>query len=123
MIQQEGPGWRFARDPSRADYQCLIGGETWAFELTDPEWRDLVGLLSALEDQHRSLADQLMEEESIDLEMERGVWWASLDGDRNHWQLSLVLSGSQGRGVEGHWPSPAAMAIVAAMRSAMDSQD
>ena len=68
MIQQEGPGWRFARDPSRAEYQCLIGGESWAFELTDPEWRDLVGLLSALEHQHRSLADPLMEEESIVLE-------------------------------------------------------
>ena len=123
MIQQEGPGWRFARDPSRVGYECLIGGEAWAFELTEAEWRDLVGLVSVLEDQHRSLADQLMKEESIDLEMERGDWWAALEGDRNHWQLSFVLTGNQGRGVEGCWPAPAAMAIVAAMRSARDSRD
>ena len=123
MIQQEGPGWRFARDPSRGDYQFLIGGQTWAFELIAAEWKDLVALVSDLEDQHRALSDQLMEEESIDLEMERGAWWVSLEGDRTQWQLSLVLTGSEGRGVEGHWPAPAAMAVVAAMRSALDSWD
>ena len=123
MIQQEGPGWRFALDLSRAGYQCLLGGEAWAFELTESEWRELAGLVCALEDQHRSMADQLMDEESIDLEMERGAWWVSLEGDRTHWQLSLVLTGNHGRGVEGHWPSPAAMAIVAAMRSALDAKD
>ena len=61
-----------------------------------------------------------MKEESIGLEMERGDWWASLEGDRTQWQLSLVLTGNQGRGVEGHWPASAAMAVVAAMRSALD---
>lgn len=123
MIQQEGPGWRFARDPSRGQYQVLIGGQTWAFELTAAEWKELLALIGALEDQHRSLSEQLMKEESIGLEMERGDWWASLEGDRTQWQLSLVLTGNQGRGVEGHWPASAAMAVVAAMRSALDLWD
>ena len=123
MIQQEGSGWRFARDPSRGPYPVLIGGESWAFELTDPEWRELVGLVSALEDQHGALVDQLMAEEAIEIEMERGVWWAALGGDRAHWHLSVVLTGSQGRDAEGRWPSPAAMAVVAAMRTRLDSMD
>jgi hypothetical protein len=34
MIQQEGPGWRLARDLSRNGFPFLIGGEFWAVELT-----------------------------------------------------------------------------------------
>ena len=49
MILQEGPGWRLARDPSRGEFSILVGGEGWAFELTEPEWNDLVALLSTLE--------------------------------------------------------------------------
>ena len=40
-------------------------------ELTEKEGLELVELLSSLEDQHRSLVDQLMDEEMIELELER----------------------------------------------------
>ena len=92
MVQQEGPGWRLARDPSRGAYPVLIGGEGWAIELTESEWRDLGDLVSDLDLQHRELVDQLMEEEAIELELERGVWWGCLSGDRHTWTLTVLLS-------------------------------
>ena len=122
MIQQEGPGWRLALDRSRPHFSALIGGEGWAFELTEMEWQGLVALLLVLTQQHHDLQSQLMEDEAIELEMERDLWWCCLDGDRNRWSLGVVLEGTPGcRGLEAHWPAPAAQAFVAAMRTAWDS--
>ena len=98
----------------------LIGGDGWAAELTEPEWRELVALTVELDHQHRMLVDQLMEEEAIELELDRGVWWGCLAGDRHSWSLSVVLSPLAGRGLEGHWSAPAAAAMVAAMRTLWD---
>ena len=92
MIQQEGDGWRVSHDPSRGEFCVLVGGERWAFELTEPEWRDLVDLVATLEQQHRGLVDQLMPEESIELELDRGVWWGCLSGDRSQWELRILLT-------------------------------
>ncbi|MGC6483226.1 MAG: DUF1818 family protein [Synechococcus sp.] len=123
MIQQEGPGWRLGLDPSRPTFTALIGGEGWAFELTENEWHGLVTLLLVLTEQHAALQAQLMAEEAIELEMERDLWWGCLDGDRTHWRLQVVLQSAPGcRGLEAHWPAPAAQAFVAAMRTAWDSR-
>ncbi len=122
MIQQEGDGWRVSHDPSRGEYCVLVGGERWAFELTEPEWRDLVVLVATLEQQYRSLVDQLMPEESIELELDRGVWWACLSGDRNLWELRILLTPLEGRAAQGEWPAPAAAVAVAALRTLWDSQ-
>jgi len=123
MIQREGPGWRLAWDPARRRHPVLIGGEGWAFELTGDEWRELVSLITALVEQHRALADQLMAEEALSLELERLPWWGCLDGDRDQWDLRVVLQGDTlgDRGVEGHWPAPAAQAMTAAVRTLWDS--
>ena len=117
MILQEGPGWRLARDLSRDEFKFLVGGEGWAFELTELEWRDFADLLSTLESQHCGLKDQLMAEEAIELELDRGVWWGCLAGNRQNWSLAIVLTPEKGRGVEGFWPAPAAAALVAAVRT------
>ena len=109
-----------ARDPTRAPHPILIGGEGWAFELTEAEWVALADLVLTLECQHRALADQLMAEEAIELELDRRLWWGCLQGDRASWGLSVVLTPELGRGAEGHWPSPASAAMVAAMRTLWD---
>ncbi len=123
MIQKEGPGWRLARDPAREAFPVLIGGESWAFELTQAEWEALLSLIVELTDQHQQLVAQLLAEESVCLEMERQSWWTCLDGDRQNWSLQVVLQGDgeSARGVEGYWPAPAAQAMAAAMRTAWDS--
>ena len=122
MIQQEGDGWRVSHDPSRGEYCVLVGGERWAFELTEPECRDLVDLVATLEQQHRVLVDQLMPEELIELELDRGVWWGCLSGDRSQWGLRILLTPQEARAAEGEWPPPAAAAAVAALRTLWDSQ-
>ena len=117
LIQHEGPGWRLVRDPDRGDYSVLVGGLDWAFELAESEWISLSDIVLALVDQHRALVDQLMVEESIELELDRAPWWCCLNGDRESWSLSVVLTASDARSVEGRWPSPASQAMAAAMRT------
>ena len=121
MIQQEGPGWRVARDPQRGPFSVLLGGQGWAFELTEAEWSAFVQLLLDLEGHHVALQDQLMAEEAIELELERGPWWGCLEGNREQWALSVVLTPTTGRGVEAHWPAPASTALMAAVRTMWDS--
>ena len=121
VIQQEGSGWRVARDLQRGEFTVLVGGQGWAFELTEPEWSGFCELLLELVNNHAALVDQLMAEEAIELELERGPWWGCLDGDRERWSLSVVLTPVAGRGVEGHWPFPAAMALVGVVRTMWDS--
>ena len=122
MIQNEGPGWRLARDESKKTFPVLIGGEGWAFELRDCEWRSLVPLVRDLSDEHKKLEDQLMPEETLCLEIEREPWWGCLSGDRSTWDLRIILEANEGfRGVEGYWPFPAAQAIASAMRTMWDS--
>lgn len=126
MIQQEGPGWRLARDLSRPVFSVLIGGENWAFELNETEACALASAVRELVTQHRAIRDQLMADESITLELERSGWWVCLDGDRSDWSLRVILA-SQGadashpRGLEACWPSPAAKAMAAAMRTLWDN--
>jgi hypothetical protein len=122
MIQQEGPGWRLAHDLSRNGYSFLIGGVFWAVELTETEVKGLHALLVELDHQHSLIRDQLMEEESITLELEQQEWWGCLDGTRDRWALQVVLQGNgiKGRGLEGAWPAPAAQAFLAALRTVLD---
>ena len=122
MIQQEGPGWRLAQDLSRNGFPFLIGGELWAVELTEMEVKGLHALLVELVHQHTLIRDQLMEDESITLELQQQEWWGCLDGTRDRWGLQVVLQGSemQQRGLEGSWPAPAAQAFLAALRTVLD---
>ena len=118
MIQQEGPGWRFARDSSRCHFSVMIGGEGWAFELNEKEWTTLTSLIDELVYRHKQLASQLMPEEAICLEIGRESWWVCLEGDREAWSLQLVLEGNDQylRGFEAFWPIPAAQSITSAMK-------
>ena len=122
MIQQEGPGWRLARDPQRSSYGVLIGGANWAVELTEDEAGALVSLIADLVGHHAALCGQLMDEEQITVELERTPWWGCLEGDRRAWSLQLILKPVDlgRRGVEVSWPAPAAEAATAAMRTLWD---
>ncbi len=118
MIQQEGSGWRLARDNSRPNFPVIIGGEGWAIELTEGELISLRIIIDDLIFQHKKLENQLMPEETICLEMERAPWWVCLDGDKDTWSLQLVLevNDQSFRGFEAYWPSPAAQFIASAIK-------
>jgi hypothetical protein len=122
----EGQGWRLVVDPSRAPFTALIGGEGWASELTDAELLALQQATGRLIAQHAALADSLMAEEAIDIELELpigdpraddgGSLWLGLRGDRRSWSLQLVLTPEPGsRGLEGGWTAAASAAFAAAL--------
>ena len=122
----EGQGWRLVVDPSRSPYTALIGGEGWACELTAAELLALQRASGRLTEQHGALADTLMAEEAIDIELELpigepradggGSLWLGLRGDRSGWSLQLVLTPEPGsRGIEGGWNPAASAAFAAAL--------
>ena len=43
-----GSGWRLPVTQAEVNTRVLIGGQTWAFELTAAEWKELVALVGAL---------------------------------------------------------------------------
>lgn len=132
MKVEEGPGWRLIVDASRTRFPVLIGGERWAAEFTAVEALALAKGISRLVEQHRALVDQLMAEEAIDLELElplesdsdrsttpAGSLWLGLEGDRNRWQLSFVLTSGDlaQRSFEGAWTPAASPPLAAALGS------
>lgn len=117
MIQLEGEGWRLAWDGSRQPFSVLMAGEGWAVELTELEASALRDAVADLVAQHQGLVDQLMEEESIELELERDPWWLAIDGDRRSWSLRVVLTPEAGqRAVEGSWSVAAARPFSQALQ-------
>ncbi|MBM5792500.1 MAG: DUF1818 family protein [Cyanobacteria bacterium M_surface_7_m2_037] len=117
MIERDGEGWRLAWDGSRQPFSVLIGGEGWAAELSEPEAMALRDAVADLVAQHQGLVDQLMEEEAIELELERDPWWLSIEGDRCHWSLRVMLTPAPGqRALEGSWSSQAARPFTQALQ-------
>jgi len=117
VIHQEGEGWRLAWDGAHQPFAVLIGGEGWAAELTLAEAEALRAAVADLVGQHAALVDQLMAEEAIELELERGVWWLAVAGDREQWDLRVVLTPEAGqRAIEGSWPAPASAAFTRALQ-------
>ena len=126
MLNLEGEGWRLVLDPERQPYAVLIGGADWAAELQLEEALALMRGLHRLQVQHAALADGLMAEEAIRLDLETpitpeqaaapgaglsgaGVLWLELVGDRQRWSLRFVLTPEVAvRGVEGGWSELAA---------------
>ena len=122
VIQLEGPGWRLAwredGEPSGGQpFAVLIGGQGWAVELTAAEARALANLTLDLIAEHQALVDQLLAEEAICLELERGPWWLALEGDRRQWSLKGVLSPEAGqRALEVSWSVEASGALCQALQ-------
>ena len=123
MIKKEGPGWRIIKDLSRNNFPILIGGESWAIELNQYEWRTLVKVVVDLSDQYTNIKDQLMGDEDITLELETNPWLGILKGDQHGWNLKLILdsSDSWNRGAEVYWPRDVTFQLVNAMRTMWDS--
>ena len=124
MEVSQGEGWRLVVDLARHPYIALIGGSDWAVELTRDELDILWRATGRLRLQHAALSDQLMAEESLELDLELqleaaepgGSFWMALEGDHQHWRLRFVLSpGAGARAVEGGWSVAASAPFAAAL--------
>ena len=123
MIKKEGQGWRIIRDSSRDYFSTLIGGSSWAIELSESEWTSLVKTVIDLTNQYQDSKEQLMGEETITMELVRNPWLAILKGDQYGWSLKLILShsGQFNRGAEVSWPKNVTESVTNAMRTMWNS--
>ena len=113
MILDENKKWRLVKDLDKGKYCFLIGVDNWAIELSQDEFESLYRLLIRLENQINSIKEELLEEELINLEIENALWYIELEGNKNQWNLRLILESSgNSRSFEMYWPIPIAQTLL-----------
>ena len=116
--------WRLSKDFKKGKYCFLIGVDNWSIELQKSEFHSLYLLLIKLNEQLLVLKNELMDEESINLEIENLPWYIELDGKKNIWSLRFVFeSQDQTRSFEMYWPIPIAQNLFYEIKNMWESMD
>ena len=116
--------WRLNKDFKKGKFCYLIGANNWAVELQENEFELLYKILIKLNDQLLDIKNELLDEESINLEIEQLPWYAELDGKKNEWSLRLVFeSREQTRSFEMYWPIPIAQNLFYEIKNMWESMD
>ena len=116
--------WRLLRDFKKGKYCFLIRVDNWSIELQKGEFYSLYLLLVRLNKQLLSLKNELMDEESITLELEQLPWYIELEGKKNEWSLRFVFeSQDQTRSFEMYWPIPLAQNLFYEIKKMWESMD
>ncbi|MEN9202708.1 MAG: DUF1818 family protein [Thermostichus sp. DG_1_6_bins_120] len=100
-LLRKGSGWRLGWDPTGQHFVALVGGETWALELTREEWQTFVQGVQQLQQDMAAMASQLMAEENVTLERSLPLLTLIATGNSTAWSLYIQLH--QGRRGEGFW--------------------
>ncbi len=109
MVKNQKERWRLYKDFKKGKFCFLIGVDNWSIELQKNEFYSLYLLLLRINQQLLGIKDQLMDEESITLELEQLPWYIELKGNKNEWSLRFVFeSQDQTRSFEMYWPIPIA---------------
>ena len=88
------------------------------------EFDTLYFLLVKINLQIEEIANEIMDEESINLEIEQLPWYAELDGKKNEWNLRLVFeSNERTRSFEMYWPIPIAQNLFYEIKNMWESMD
>ena len=117
-------GWRLLRDFKKGKFCFLIGVENWSIELQKSEFNSLYLLLLKINKQLSVIKDELMDEESISLELEQLPWYIQLEGKKNEWSLRFVFeSQDQNRSFEMYWPIPIAQNLFYEIKNMWESMD
>ena len=102
----------------------MIGVNNWAIELQKSEFNLLYLLLIRLNEQLLEIANQLMDEELISLEIEQLPWYIELEGKKNEWNLRLVFESQENtRSFEMYWPIPIAQNLFYEIKKMWESMD
>ena len=116
--------WRLLRDFKKGKYCFLIGVDNWSIELQKSEFYSLYLLLLRINEQLLVIKDELMDEESIALELEQLPWYINLEGKKNEWSLRFVFeSQEQTRSFEMYWPIPIAQNLFNEIKNMWESMD
>ena len=116
--------WRLRKDLKKGKFCFLIGIDNWSIELQKSEFESLYILLLKINAQLLSIEDELMEEESITLELEQLPWFIELEGKKNEWSLRFVFeSQDQTRSFEMYWPIPIAQNLFYEIKNMWESME
>ena len=116
--------WRLLRDFKKGKFCFLISVDNWSIELQKNELYSLYILLLRINEQLLGLKDQLMDEESINLELEQLPWFIELEGNKNEWSLRFVFeSQDQTRSFEMYWPIPIAQNLFYEIKKMWESMN
>ena len=116
--------WRLLKDFKKGKFCFLIGVENWSIELQKGEFYSLYLLLLKINEQLLVIKDELMDEESIALELEQLPWYIELKGNKNKWSLRFVFeSQDQTRSFEMYWPIPIAQILFYEIEKMWESMD
>ena len=116
--------WRLLKDFKKGKFCFLIGVDNWSIELQKSEFYSLYLLLLRINEQLLVIKDQLMDEESITLVLEKPPWYARLEGKKNEWSLRFVFeSQDQTRSFEMYWPIPIAQNLFYEIKNMWESMD
>ena len=122
MDSQKENNWRLIRNIDKGKYCFLIGANSWSIELQEHEFDALYDLLNKLINQFLQIEDQIMDEESINLEIEKLPWYGELEGIKSCWSLRIIFeSNEQTRSFEMFWPSTIAKQLFNEMRKMWES--
>ena len=116
--------WRLLKDFKKGKFCFLIGVDNWSIELQKSEFYSLYLLLLKINNQLLVIKDELMDEESITLELEKLPWYIQLEGKKNEWSLRFVFeSQDQSRSFEMYWPIPIAQNLFSEIKNMWESMD
>ena len=116
--------WRLLRDLKKGKFCFLISVDNWSIELQKSEFHSLYLLLLRIDEQLLGIKNELMDEESITLQLEQLPWYIELEGKKNEWRLRFVFeSQDQTRSFEMYWPIPIAQNLFNEIKNMWESMD
>jgi len=116
--------WRLLKDCKKGKFCFLISVDNWSIELQKSEFHSLYLLLTRINKQLLGIKNELMDEESITLELEQLPWYIELEGKKNEWSLRFVfVSQDQTRSFEMYWPIPIAQNLFYEIKNMWESMD
>ena len=122
MISSKDGNWRLIRNPNKGKYCFLIGVNNWSIELQEHEFDSLYNLLKKLINEFDIIQNQLMEEELINLELEKPPWYGDLEGTKSKWSLRIIFESIEHtRSFEMYWPSSIAKQLFNEIRKMWES--
>ena len=117
-------GWRLLKNFKKGKFCFLIGVDNWSVELQKSEFHSLYILLLKINEQLLGIKSELMDEESITLELEQLPWYIELEGQKNDWSLRFVFeSQDQTRSFEMYWPIPIAQNLFYEIKKMWESTE
>jgi len=116
--------WRLLRDFKKGEFCFLIGVDQWSVELKKSEFYSLYILLLRINAQLLDIKKLLMDEETINLQLEQLPWYIELEGNKNEWSLRFVFeSQEQTRSFEMYWPIPIAQNLFYEIKNMWESME